>query len=133
MISQLLIVQCGDAAYALPTDYVKEVVAMPACTDVPMGPPHLLGLCNYHNLPLPIYDFANLVHAEQAGQATYSVVVQHGQDLRGYSVENVLGTADVQNAKQLDASVTPLEDGLKIISVLKLEDLAQPVCVLGIG
>jgi purine-binding chemotaxis protein CheW len=66
----------GTDFYAVPMDWVKEVVVVPAPTRLVTAPPLVLGLFNLRGQIVPLLDTAILLGLRCAEPATFALVLQ---------------------------------------------------------
>jgi purine-binding chemotaxis protein CheW len=65
----------GDALYAVPTSWVREVVTTPALTRLVTAPATVLGLFNLRGEIVPLLDVAALLGAGRTGPVAFAVVL----------------------------------------------------------
>lgn len=70
----------GDELYAVPIEWVSEVVAAPVVTWLPTAPAQLLGLINLRGEIVPLFDTAALLGVGTAGSVEFAAVLRtvHG-------------------------------------------------------
>jgi purine-binding chemotaxis protein CheW len=72
---QTLLLPAGRDLYALPVDWVREVVVAPTLTRLPTSPPVVLGLFNLRGQIVPLLDTAALLGIGMAEPTAFVVVV----------------------------------------------------------
>jgi purine-binding chemotaxis protein CheW len=72
---QALLLPVGDDLYALPMDWVREVVSAPAVTRLVTAPSNVLGLFNLRGQIVALFDTAALLGTGTIGSAAFAVVV----------------------------------------------------------
>jgi purine-binding chemotaxis protein CheW len=89
-IRRFLTFRLRGTLYALPAEYVLEVIHIPAVARVPHSPPSLLGIANLRGTVLPLVDLSELLgsSASAAGAATKAIVLDAGTHL-ALAVESV--------------------------------------------
>ena len=77
---QALLLPVGDDLYALPMDWVREVVAVPRLTRLVTAPSIVLGLFNLRGKIIALLDTAALLGIGTIGATAFAVVVDgpHG-------------------------------------------------------
>lgn len=128
--AQIFVFEVGGKRYAFPVDYVKEVVAMPQYTPVPVSPDHVLGLASYKNGVLPLFSLEKIFDINKASASKLCLIVYSRQGLIGYGVDAVAGVHPLSNVHQIEAGIRTLSGALKIISTLQLGLEASPVIML---
>jgi chemotaxis signal transduction protein len=100
---QTLLLPVGPDLYALPLDWVHEVVAAPTLTRLPTAPAVVLGLFNLRGQIVPLLDTAALLGIGTAEATAFVVVVNCPQGPVG------LATTDFPQRAVLEASIGPSE------------------------
>ena len=90
-----------DELYALPVEWVREVLAAPTITPLATAPAAVLGLINLRGEIVPLLDTAALLGTRRAGPIVFAVVVNTPHGLGALAVTGFPQRAD------LNASVTP--------------------------
>jgi len=80
---QALLLPIGDDLYALPMDWVREVVAAPRCTRLVTAPSIVLGLFNLRGKIVALLDTAALLGIGTMGTTAFAVVVDGPQGPAG--------------------------------------------------
>jgi chemotaxis signal transduction protein len=93
--AQALLLPIGDDLYALPVEWVREVVAAPTVTRLVTAPPIVLGLFNLRGHIVALLDTAALLGIGRIGTTAYAVVVNcpqgpAGLATTGFPVRGVL-------------------------------------------
>ena len=130
--SEILIFEAGRKAYAFPIAYIQEVLDMPTCTAVPLGPECLVGLANYKNTILPVYSMKDIFSQESTEKPLYCLVVEGAEKRMGCAVRNVRGIYSLHNSRQASSHVDTWPGGVKSISVVKLEEEEEEITILDI-
>jgi chemotaxis signal transduction protein len=128
--TQIFVFELDGKKYAFPLIFVKEVVAMPAYTPVPLSPEYLVGLANYKNGVLPVYSLEKMLDVNQKSTPKLCLIIYSRAGIIGYGVDAVLGVRVLNNARQLEARVKDLAGGLRILSTLQLGVDGEPVTML---
>lgn len=124
--------------FALPADYIQEVVNPPErLTPVPLAPSYLLGIFNLRGLIIPVVDLARLLElsgsAENVSAGRIGIVEHNGlhiglrfdetgEVLRN-SGENGANFDYAGNSKNVVAGAIKLDDGRRIINILNIHAL----------
>jgi purine-binding chemotaxis protein CheW len=80
---QALLLPVGDDLYALPVDWVREVVAAPIVTRLVTAPSIVLGLFNLRGHIVALFDTAALLGLGQIRTTAFAVVVSFPQGPAG--------------------------------------------------
>lgn len=100
---QALVLPVGSDLYALPVDWVREVVATPALTPLVTAPAMVLGLFNLRGQIVPLLDSAALLGIGLVQAAKFAVVVNCPEGPIGLAV------TDFPQRGVLDTPVGPSE------------------------
>ena len=117
---QALLLPVGDDLYALPVDWVREVVAAPTVTRLVTAPPFVLGLFNLRGHIVALFDTAALLGIGTTEEIAFGVVVNYPQGPAG------LATTGLPERGVLDAPVGESE----LLSTSGLYHVDQRVAVL---
>ena len=79
---QAVLLPVGDDIYALPVDWVREVVAAPPVTRLVTAPSVVLGLFNLRGEIVPLLDIAALLSIGKVRTTAFAVVVSSRGVLR---------------------------------------------------
>lgn len=100
---EYLAFQLADETYAVPIEQVREIVKVPALTEVPRAPRDLLGVMNLRGEVLPVYDvrrrlllrpdIASPAALEELGGRARIVLVRSEEGDAGILVDGVEGVA----------------------------------------
>jgi chemotaxis signal transduction protein len=82
---QALLLPVGHDLYALPMDWVREVVSAPAVTRLVTAPSNVLGLFNLRGQIVALFDTAALLGIGRTDTAAFAVVVNCPQGPAGMS------------------------------------------------
>jgi hypothetical protein len=125
---QVLLLPVGGDLYALPMDWVREVVASPPVTQLVTAPPVVLGLFNLRGQIVPLLDTAALLGIGTVDTIAFAVVVNCPQGLAGLATtgfpqRGLLGTPTgpselpgTAGLYQLDQRVTTLLDPAALLT-----------------
>jgi chemotaxis signal transduction protein len=90
----------GAEQYALPVEYVHQVVDLGGLTPVPGSPDTVLGLRNLNGEILPAFDLARILQIERDGRAPRLLVTEcHGQRA-AFAVDEVLDVGPLAGTMQ---------------------------------
>jgi purine-binding chemotaxis protein CheW len=78
-----VVIPVGADLYAVPVDWVREVVAGPVVTPLVTAPPIVLGLFNLRGDIIPLLDTAGLLGLGRIDGAPFAVVLRNDQGLAG--------------------------------------------------
>lgn len=112
MSIQSLLLQVGPDWYAVATESVREVVALPMLTTVPTAPDSLVGLFNLRGEIVPLFDTAALLGVGRIGAGSFSTVVLTALGPAGLAV-----TAVPEAVELGDLVATELQSGIGSCSV----------------
>ena len=94
-LEQLLLLQLGDAVYALDSRAVDEIVPTVPATRLPGAPQHVRGIVNLRGQLVTVIDLAHrLTGTPLRNQESSTIVVRSGERVLGLSVDEV---RDVQS------------------------------------
>lgn len=102
-VEHALVLPVGQDLYALPLDWVREVVAVPVLTPLVTAPSVVLGLFNLRGQIVPLLDTGALLGTGTTETAELAVVVDCPQGLAG------LATTGLPQRHELDAPTGPSE------------------------
>ena len=92
---------------------------MPAYAPAPMSPPYLMGLANFHNQVIPLFDLARSAGAD--GDCPYALVtIDERGEYRGLSISSAVGVLDLQNAKLAEDQPEPRSFAMGLYSAAQL-------------
>jgi purine-binding chemotaxis protein CheW len=100
---QVLLLPVGADLYALPVDWVREVVAASTVTQLATAPAAVLGLFNLRGQIVPLLDTAALLGIGTVGATTFTVVVSCPQGPVG------LAASGFPQRAVLETSIGPSE------------------------
>jgi chemotaxis protein histidine kinase CheA len=115
-----LLLPVADDFYALPVDWVREVVAAPNLTQLVTAPSIVLGLFNLRGEIVPLLDTAALLGLGTVGAPAFAVVVNGPHGLAG------LAATDLPHRGALDVAAGESE----LPGTLGLYSVAHRVAVL---
>jgi purine-binding chemotaxis protein CheW len=73
---EVLFLQVDQEVYALPMEFLREVIAQPRITRLPTAPPTILGLVNVRGEIVPLFDVAALLGTGRISTAPFAVVIE---------------------------------------------------------
>lgn len=130
--AELMVFTISGKKFAFSPDIIREVIAMPCCTPVPLGNSYLVGLFNYKNEIVPAYSVHKIMGDGSISVLKYCIIIDTYKGLMGYAVESVLGMYALEKVIQVDATMIKLEGELKIISSIKIGEDGETIAVLGV-
>jgi purine-binding chemotaxis protein CheW len=80
---QTVLLPVGDDLYAVPVNWVREVVVASTLSPLVTAPPNVLGLFNLRGQIVPLFDTAALLGLGAAAPATFALVLQSPHGLFG--------------------------------------------------
>ena len=87
----------GKDRYAIAVDQVERLIPLPKCAETPRSPRYLMGLANYRNKALAIFDLAKSAGAED--DCPYALVVANERgDCIGLTISSAIGVYDLTDA-----------------------------------
>ena len=131
---QALVLPVGSDLFAVPTQYVREVVASPRPTPLPTGPATLLGVFNLRGEIVPFFDTAALLELGHIARLDYGAVVKTALGPAGLvttAIPQVTILGDRIGSTELAASAGSYALGTSIVVLLDVEALFNPVRVAG--
>src|SRR5688572_24986257 len=132
-VRRFLTFRLGGILYALPAEYVMEVIHIPAVARVPHSPPSLLGIANLRGAVLPLVSLRELLGASAAAAAaTKAIVLDAGTPL-ALAVESVDAlVAIVQDRIEVRESELSAEHGEALSGAFRSESRDAVVKILDI-
>jgi purine-binding chemotaxis protein CheW len=99
------LVRLGSALYAVEVRYAREVVVFDEYTQVPLAPPHLIGVTNLRGRILPLVDMRPLLGLEpaRATRAAKALVVERGQLSVAFLIDDVIGLEPIEHMSAPDS------------------------------
>ena len=73
---EVLFLQVDEELYALPMEFLREVIARPRITRLPTAPASILGLVNVRGEIVPLFDVAGLLGTGRISTASFAVVIE---------------------------------------------------------
>jgi len=101
IVMQAVLLPVGADLYALPIDWVGEVVASPLVTQLVTAPPLVMGLFNLRGQIIPLLDTAALLGVGRIGTAMFAAVLRGPQGPAG------LAATDRPQRAELDSPIGP--------------------------
>lgn len=95
----------GADWYALDVGSVREVVARPAVTAVPTGPPSLLGLFNLRGEIVPLFDTAALLGLGPMAPGPFATIVRTTRGSAGLSVSGVPESVELGPPEPMEVGI----------------------------
>ncbi len=89
-----LVFSCGSSWYAVPAQWVAEVVTFPGLTQVPGGSRHLLGVFAHRGEVIPVVDLG-LLTGSTAEASRRAVVLRLPGGALGLTASHVAGVAEL--------------------------------------
>jgi purine-binding chemotaxis protein CheW len=134
-VRRFLTFRLAGNLYALPAEYVLEVIHIPAVARVPHGPPSLLGIANLRGTVLPLVglrELLGLATASAAEAATKAIVLDTGAPL-ALAVESVEGlVAIAEDRIEVRESELSAEHGEALSGAFRSESHGAVVKILDI-
>jgi len=92
------LVRLGSALYAVEVRYAREVVVFDEYTQVPLAPPHLIGVANLRGRILPLVDMRPLLGLEpaRATRVAKALVVERDQLIIAFLIDDVIGLEPIE-------------------------------------
>ncbi|MDO4539280.1 MAG: chemotaxis protein CheW, partial [Coriobacteriales bacterium] len=121
----------GNERYAVPVERVERLVSLPFCAPAPLPLPYLVGLANYRNHAIAVFDLAKAAGALEPSPYALIVSKEDG-DLEGLTVTSALGVRSMREAILADEQPQPraLTGNLRTACVLKLGPKEPPITLL---
>ena len=87
------LIRLGSALYAVEVRYAREVVVFDEYTQVPLAPPHLIGVANLRGRIVPLVDLRPLLGLEpaRATRDAKALVVERDQLTVAFLIDDVVG------------------------------------------
>jgi purine-binding chemotaxis protein CheW len=122
------LVKLGSTLYAVEVRYAREVVVFDEYTQVPLAPPHLIGVANLRGRILPLVDLRPLLGLEpaRATRGAKALVVERDQLTAAFLIDDVVGLEQLEG-------VTAPEPGEGEFTAGRLERSAGPAMLLDIS
>lgn len=71
----MLLLRSRDAAYAIDTSYVIEVVPRVSQKKIPHSPDYMTGFVNYAGRPIPVIDFCRIIDGKPASHSLHTRII----------------------------------------------------------
>jgi chemotaxis signal transduction protein len=142
---QAVLLPVGAELYAVPVEWVREVVAAPTVEPLVTAPPLVLGLFNLRGEIVPLFDTAALLGVGPAGPVTFAAVIHTPQGLAGLAatglpqralLDTPTGPSELpgtNGAYQLDQRVAVLLDPAVLLTPERLGGRAVPDTAARVG
>lgn len=79
----------GGDTYALPVEFLTEIIVAPRIFPVPSTPPHVLGVINLRGNIVPVVDIRPALSLSPQSAPGQIAIVHHGTITLGFIVDNV--------------------------------------------
>lgn len=123
-------VRVGAEQYALPVEYVHEVVDLGELTPVPGSAPIVLGLRNVDGEIVPVFDLARILQIERDGSPPRLLVTECRGQRAAFAVDEVIDVGPLAGAMQESESphllASTVLDGA-LVGVLAVDALFDSV------
>jgi purine-binding chemotaxis protein CheW len=123
-------VRVGGEQYALPVEYVHEVVDLGELTPVPGSADCVLGLRNLNGEIVPAFDLARILQIERDGQPQRLLVTQCDARRAAFAVDDVIDVSPLTGAMQESESrhllASTVLDGV-MVGVLAVDALFDSI------
>jgi purine-binding chemotaxis protein CheW len=126
---EAVLLPVGDELYAVPMEWVREVVADPPITRLVTAPPVVLGLFNLRGQIVPLFDTAALLGVDAVGAFAFAAVVQTPYGLAGLAATGLPQRAVLQTAtgeSELPGTIGVFRLGRRVAVLLDLAALLTP-------
>ena len=122
------LVKLGSTLYAVEVRYAREVVVFDEYTQVPLAPPHLIGVANLRGRILPLVDLRPLLGLDpaRATRDAKALVVGRDQLTAAFLIDDVVGL-------ELLEGVTAPEPGEGEFTAGRLERAAGAAVLLDVS
>jgi chemotaxis signal transduction protein len=98
------LIRLGNALYAAEVRYAREVVVFDEYTQVPLAPPHLIGVANLRGRLVPLVDLRPLLGLEpaRATRGAKALVVERDQLTAAFLIDDVVGLEPLERVAAPD-------------------------------
>ena len=131
-----LLVPVGSDLFAVPTSWVREVVASPHPTPLPTAPAMLLGVFNLRGEIVPLFDTAALLDIGRVPTLDYAAVLNTSHGAAGLvatAIPEVVILDELVGPSDLAATDGSYALGNRVAVLLDVEALLNPVRFAGPG
>jgi len=129
-----LLVPVGADLFAVPTSWVREVVASPRPTPLPTAPAMLLGVFNLRGEIVPLFDTAALLNVGRVSTLDYAAVLNTAHGAAGLvatAIPEVVILDEHVGPSELAATAGSYAFGSRVAVLLDVEALLNPARVVG--
>jgi chemotaxis signal transduction protein len=123
-------VRVGGEQYALPVEYVDEVVDLGELTPVPGAPDSVLGLRNLNGEIIPAFDLARVLQIEHNDWPQRLLVTEHDGQRAAFAVDDVIDVSPLagmmQETESLHLLASMVLDGV-MVGVLAVDALFDSI------
>jgi len=127
-------VRVGGEQYALPVQYVHEVVDLGELTPVPGAPDSVLGLRNMGGEILPACELASVLGIEHSGRSQRLLITEHDGRRGALAVDEVIDvsplTSPMLEPQSPHLLARTVIDGA-MVGVLAVDVLLDSICAQG--
>ena len=124
-----LVFRLSEERYCIPLLAIKEVIAVPKITPIPLLPPYFMGLLNLRGLIVTVVDLRKKrnIELQEIDKMKSSIIISHLNGLTiGFVVDEVVSVVGYS-----DNELSPENDGKEVISgVAKQENSDELTLVL---
>ena len=98
------LIRLGSVLYAVEVRYAREVVVFDEYTQVPLAPPHLIGVANLRGRLVPLVDLRPLLGLEpaRATRDAKALVVERDQLTAAFLIDDVVGLEPLERVTAPD-------------------------------
>ncbi len=126
---EAVLLPLGAELYAVPIEWVREVVADPPIAMLATAPTPVLGLFNLRGQIVPLFDTAALLGVGAVGAFAFAAVVQTPDGLAGLAVTGLPQRAVLETAtgqSELPGTIGIHRLGRRVVVLLDLAALLTP-------
>lgn len=121
---QAFVFELGHERFALPIERVERLSPPLDCSATPWAPPHLLGLANYRNRAIPVFDLAGSAGVD--AESSYVLIATDARDESvGLAITSAIGVRALNEATLAEEQAAPrsfaagLRTSLSVVPELK--------------
>ena len=126
---EAVLLPVGDELYAVPMEWVREVVADPPLAMLATAPPIVLGLFNLRGQIIPLFDTAALLGVGSMQAVKFAAVMQAPEGLAGLAATGLPQRAVLDTAtgpSELPGTIGVYRLGRRVAVLLDLAVLLTP-------